>query len=637
MKAGIIVFAYNRDRHLEKVLDGLKKNEEISKIYIFQDGLKCEEHRNGWEKTQQVIKGIDWCEVVYELAPDNKGLANSIVDGINAVFMDHDAVIVLEDDCVPTANFISFMMQCFDKYQDDTRVYSVSGFSWPINLPQDAYDIYGCGRISSLGWGTWKDRWEQFSIDNDILKRLKKDKEASLYLAAWGSDCEQTLYDQIAGKNDSWAIYWALTVIEKRGICINPYKSLIHNIGMDGTGVHSAVTDQLEVEMDSGVRTDFNLPKDLGILHTTEYAFADFHGSYTAASINDKSKENVLVYGMGNYFCKYEREINDNYNIAAFIDQYKKGWYAGRKVFHLGEVMCDVNACGYDRIIIMVQSIQECIKIVKEMVHNGIDYKTIILGHSLYGIYSRTVNQISIMNDGRFCVTFGSVSIKIESEDEFHNVYEVFVNQIYNYFVNNTRRDIVIDVGMNIGDSTLYFAQRKNVDKVYGYEPFGKTFMRAEENLRQYIDMDKISIFRYGISNENATRLIGFNADMTCGQSTLEEVREYAYGRYREWGLAQEENEQIEKIEVRKASEVFKPILNEYPHHNIVLKMDCEGEEYGILADLLQKGMLEKFQFVMLEWHYKGKEFLLDCLEKAGFSWWCSERSMEMGFVYAYQ
>lgn len=633
MDIGIIVFAYNRSRHLKKVLDGLKENEGVSKLYIFQDGLKCEDHRSEWENTQQVIKGIDWCEVVYNLSLHNKGLASSIVDGISTVFGENDAVIVLEDDCVPTANFIGFMRQCFDKYKNDKRVYSVSGYAWPIDLFQNEYDIYGCGRISSWGWGTWKDRWEQYNTDSTVLQRLKADKDKSRYLAAWGKDLERMFLDRLAGRNDSWGVYWGLTVIENAGICINPYKSLIHNIGMDGTGVHSGVTNLFETKLDVGTKRNFNLPINLDILHTTESAFADLYGSFTATSVKDTSKENVLIYGLGSFFDKYEREINNNYNIVALIDQRKKGWYAGKRIIGLN----NVKNYDYDKVIIMVQSIQQCIQIVKSMISNGIQSASIILGHNLYGKYSKLIDEISITLEGRIFIKVGELSLNVESEDEFNNVCEIFLNHTYNYYINNTKRDIVLDVGMNIGASSLYFANQENVDKVYGYETFKKTFIRAKENLRQYLSLGKVNIFQYGISDENAIRTISFNSGMTCGQSTLEDVRKYAYSKYQNWGLVQETDKEIEQIEVRKASTVFEPIFNKYPHHNIVLKMDCEGEEYNILKELSQSKMLERFQFVMMEWHYRGKEIILDYLLEAGFSWWCSEKDEDLGFIYAYK
>ena len=58
MKVGIAVFAYNRSWHFQQVLNGLRKNDYVNKLYIFQDGLKCEEHREEWEKVRKIIDNI---------------------------------------------------------------------------------------------------------------------------------------------------------------------------------------------------------------------------------------------------------------------------------------------------------------------------------------------------------------------------------------------------------------------------------------------------------------------------------------------------------------------------------------------------------------------------------------------------
>lgn len=635
MKIATILFTYNRSNHTEQVLNSLKCNTvQPKKLIIFQDGLKQNDHKNieEWNKVNALIHAIDWCDKEIIVSERNKGLACSVVSGINYVFEQYESIIVLEDDCVTASDFIRFMEQCLIKYENDKRVYSVSGYSWPVALEKDQYDIYGCGRVSTWGWGTWKDRWKKYRVDSGIVKCLMQDELKSRNFAMWGNDLEQMMLDQIVGKNDSWGVYWALSVIENEGICINPYDSLVQNIGLDGTGVHCGITNRFEKELRDGRESDFSLPCNLNIFHTTEYAFADLYGNYTAASVRNYAKRNVVVYGLGNFFKENERNINHDFNIVAFIDQKKKGWYAGKKILKLE----DVKHYGYDKIIIMVQSVQECIKIIKDLICNSIEYTSIMLGHSMYGTYSGIINEKSVTCDGKILLQFDSISIKIESQDEFYNVCEVFVNQEYRYFINNLRRDIVIDVGMNIGDSSIYFARQEKVDKVYGYEPFKKTFMRAEHNLRQYIDANKVSVFQYGISNENAIRLIGFNEDMTCAQSTSETVREYAHGRYRKWGLIQEEKEQFDQIEVRKASEVFEPIFKEYPHHNIILKMDCEGEEYGIIEELSEKGLLSCISFLMLEWHYKGKDCILSQLKSSGFSYWCNDKSEDMGLIYAF-
>ena len=38
-------------------------------------------------------------------------------------------------------------------------------------------------------------------------------------------------------------------------------------------------------------------------------------------------KEKILLYGLGNFFSQYEKEINEKYDIAAFIDKQKTGEY----------------------------------------------------------------------------------------------------------------------------------------------------------------------------------------------------------------------------------------------------------------------------------------------------------------------
>ncbi len=238
MKIGIIVFAYNRSKHLKKVLDGLRKNKGILKLYIFQDGLKCEEHRAEWENTYNVIKKIDWCNVIFKQAPMNRGLAASIISGVNKVFEENDAVIVLEDDCVPHSQFLEYMTKALEKYSDCKKVYHIGASSEPVDVIDNGTDAYFLGRINSWGWGTWKDRWVQFSNDYKMLGKIKQDPELNEWFELWGEDLEAHILGSIYGTTDTWAAFWALTVIMKKGYCMSPYESLIDNIGFDNSGVH---------------------------------------------------------------------------------------------------------------------------------------------------------------------------------------------------------------------------------------------------------------------------------------------------------------------------------------------------------------------------------------------------------------
>jgi len=381
MKIATLLFAYNRSYHIKQVIEALERNTVLpQKLFIFQDGFKHSEDAVEWKKVNILINSIHWCDKEIIVSEYNKGLAESIVSGINYVFKEFEAVIVLEDDCVPTANFISFMKQCFEKYQNDKRVYSVSGYSWPVTLKKGKYDVYGCGRISSWGWGTWKDRWIIYEKDFELVKKLKQGEAESRNFAMWGGGLEDVLIGNVKGTCDSWAVFWALNVILREGICINPYESFIRNIGTDGSGMHCGVTDQFVSKCIDEERQEFYFPDQIGFLEETKKAFAPLCGSYTAINYEDESKEKILVYGAGNFYWQNEKAINEKYYIRAFIDKRKRGWLEGKKVITLK----DVGQYIYDRILIMVQDVNECADITKALMALEINQEKILSGCSLY-------------------------------------------------------------------------------------------------------------------------------------------------------------------------------------------------------------------------------------------------------------
>lgn len=381
MRIGVAVFAYNRSSHLEQVLQALRKNKDVGKRYFFHDGLQCEEHREEWEAVRRLLLREAEDQMAEIICSDkNCGLAASLTSGIHLVLEENDAVVVLEDDCVPHPDFLSFMEQCFLKYKGNKEIYSVSGYSWPIDLrPVDEYDIYFTGRISSWGWGTWKERWLEYNRDYDILRNIRMDCEKSKRLGEWGNDLEETLIGNIKGTTDSWAVFWALKVIEKGGYCIHPYESLIRNIGCDGTGVHCRDSERFEVKLSGTVKTSFRLPNTVAITEETKKRFTAMYGSYTTCNSNRECR--ILVYGQGGYFSKLEKEINQRYYIEAFIDRQKRGYYAGKKIIRYTEI----GQYQYQFILIMIQNQTERRNVADKLVSEcHVPEEKILFGQDLF-------------------------------------------------------------------------------------------------------------------------------------------------------------------------------------------------------------------------------------------------------------
>lgn len=295
MKIATVLFTYNRSMHTEKVLKALENNEILpEKLFIFQDGFKKSTNIKEWKRVSAVINAVSFCDTEVIIAEKNNGLSKSIISGLNYVFKNYDAVIVLEDDCVPHPKFMSYMINCLKKYECERKVFSIGGCAWPIDFEQRGADAYFCQRISSWGWGTWKDRWDEYEQDYDLLKKVENNSDASERLRVWGADLKEQLIGNITGKCDSWAVFWALKVIEKDGYCLSPYESLIANIGFDGTGVHSGTVKVKIKNRDYNNMSDHQLPNNIESSEECRNAFQKF---LTYTSIEDKYKayQNFLV------------------------------------------------------------------------------------------------------------------------------------------------------------------------------------------------------------------------------------------------------------------------------------------------------------------------------------------------------
>jgi len=188
MKTGIALFVYNRPGHTQEVLKGLRRN-NISKLYVFSDGIKDEKDNDSVDKVRNLIDSLNWCDTEIIKNKENEGLANSIVYGVNYVLKRHERIIVLEDDCVPSDDFIAFMEKCFDKYENNEKIMNVTGYSSPINIPSDyPYDIYFSYRSSSWGWGTWRRAWKYFDRSKSILAEIEKSSNLRKKINRAGED-----------------------------------------------------------------------------------------------------------------------------------------------------------------------------------------------------------------------------------------------------------------------------------------------------------------------------------------------------------------------------------------------------------------------------------------------------------------
>ena len=76
------------------MLESLSKNTVLpDKLYIFHDGKKDTTVISDWNKVESIIRAVDWCDCEVITSEINKGLADSVVFGINYVLKNFDKFI----------------------------------------------------------------------------------------------------------------------------------------------------------------------------------------------------------------------------------------------------------------------------------------------------------------------------------------------------------------------------------------------------------------------------------------------------------------------------------------------------------------------------------------------------------------
>ena len=240
----VILIAYKRAWHTAQVLNSLKEH-NIQNLFIFSDGPKDNNDLSDVYETRLLFQRIDWTTPTIIEQNKNIGLAKSIVGAVNYVFTKYDRLILLEDDCVPQKYFFDFIGECLDKYENNEKVFGISGYTVPVPesiLKKYPYDLYFFPRIGSWGWATWKRAWQHF--EPDLSFAYNKAKESSIDLSQGGSDIPVMIRNMLNGNlTDVWTLNWVLSVYLQKGYYIYPTTSHIENIGWDGSGTHCSNAD----------------------------------------------------------------------------------------------------------------------------------------------------------------------------------------------------------------------------------------------------------------------------------------------------------------------------------------------------------------------------------------------------------
>lgn len=265
--APVCLFTYNRLEETKKTFQALKKNNlaKQSNLYVFSDGPKNEASIIKVKEVRKYLRSLTGFKTIQVHESEvNKGLAQSIIDGVTQVIEKYGKVIVVEDDLISSPNYLDFMNQALAFYQDNMKVFSISGYSMDLpSLSKLDKDYYIGLRSSSWGWGTWSRSWVNIDWEIKDYEEFVKSRSAKLEFKLGGSDLPRMLKNQMVGKIDSWAIRWCYNQFKRKQYTIFPTISKIDSIGYSSEATHTSGVSRFKTKLDLQNKQDFSFDSEL--------------------------------------------------------------------------------------------------------------------------------------------------------------------------------------------------------------------------------------------------------------------------------------------------------------------------------------------------------------------------------------
>ncbi|MGA2913326.1 MAG: FkbM family methyltransferase [Methanoregula sp.] len=247
----------------------------------------------------------------------------------------------------------------------------------------------------------------------------------------------------------------------------------------------------------------------------------------------------------------------------------------------------------------------------------GYNY-AILLKDSAKAIFSTT-------EDGELLIHIDALNFFVQSEEDFYILKEVFLDGIYNII--DSKKNLIIDIGMNVGISSIYLSS-KGYKKIFSFEPFKQTYEQALKNLKLNPQFTKNIIpNNFGLGEKNEILSVDFCYEYKGSMSLIGIPK-----RIQMNGIKGNR----ETVIIKEVNEILIPIFKNHEGFDFILKIDCEGSEYGILNSLNEGNALQKIKSIMVEWHSKGPEPLVEILNNAGFTIFSfSPLCKSIGMIYA--
>ena len=206
---------------------------------------------------------------------------------------------------------------------------------------------------------------------------------------------------------------------------------------------------------------------------------------------------------------------------------------------------------------------------------------------------------------------FMGYRVNLDNFSDFYFTFrEVFIDNVY-YFKTKTKSPFILDLGGNIGVSVIYFKWLYPKAEIKVFEPHPQNIEFLKKTIANNGFKDVEVVEKAVGKTEGRLEIFGDRKVATVKESLITEQNKKS-DQYRD-----------------KVHKVGITVLSPYVTKRVdFLKMDIEGAESEVVAELQEKGKFSLINKLAMEYHYfsttenKFSE-IVTILETNDFSFWC--------------
>jgi hypothetical protein len=268
-KPAVAFFGFNRPDCSKIVFEEIRRYRP-ERLLLVADGPRYDvpTDKDRCEAVRNIMKSVDWkCDVKMDFSEKNLGCKRRMSSGIDWVFSQVEEAIILEDDCVPSADFFWFCSEMLVRYRDNPSIMHIGGSNFQAGRVRGDGSYYFSRFCHIWGWASWRRAWQHYDVAMSSWPEAK--------LKNWISTVHQTRieheywtcrFDEIySGKIDTWDFQWAFAFWRNQGLAVLPNVNLVRNIGIGRPDATHTKGPDASMEVLTGTLGEIRHPSKIAV------------------------------------------------------------------------------------------------------------------------------------------------------------------------------------------------------------------------------------------------------------------------------------------------------------------------------------------------------------------------------------